>query len=142
MDIIYKGMCMEYKKGDTVNIKTFEVLKQEFGLNDNGDAKVKYLFTTQMNALSGKQKIISVDKDKIKLEGFPDFNISEDMISEKINTDFDDIKYDTEICKCFIIDASKIIHTYKEKNYMKKDITYIDTTYCVIEFNKEGFSEV
>ena len=43
-----------FKVGDRVTIREWDDMKKEFGLNSNGDIKVKFIFTSEMARLCGK----------------------------------------------------------------------------------------
>ena len=48
----------KFKVGDTVRIRSWESMEEEFGLNDEGDIQAYLLFTTGMRHLEGRVFVI------------------------------------------------------------------------------------
>ena len=59
----------EFKVGDRVRIRQWEDMEREFGLDPYGNIKVKYLFTTGMRWLCGKEAtVFRKDNSKMRLD--------------------------------------------------------------------------
>ena len=70
----------KFKVGDTVRIRSWESMEEEFGLDDDGDIQAHLVFTTEMRHLEGRVFVI----EDIGYEGVyglnEDWEISTDMI--------------------------------------------------------------
>ena len=75
---------MKFKVGDRVRFKTWEEMKEEFGISASGNIPCKFTFLSTMDALidRGRDYIISdIRGDSIYFEDLSDqFSYSEDMI--------------------------------------------------------------
>ena len=76
-----------FKVGDTVRIRSWESMEEEFGLNDEGDIQAYLLFTTGMRDLEGRVFVIE-DIVHERVYGLDEYwDISTDMIEH-----VDDVK--------------------------------------------------
>lgn len=74
-DFFYYGADMfepckrEFKVGDTVRIRHWDDMKEEFGLDYGEDIKCRHCFTTEMKHLCGRKcKIKAIDVDEVMLD--------------------------------------------------------------------------
>ena len=75
---------MEFKVGDRVRFKTWEEMKEEFGLKGNGNIACKFSFLPEMDEFIDRDRdyiISDIRDEKIYFEDLSDnFSYSEDMI--------------------------------------------------------------
>lgn len=75
---------MKYKVGDYVEVKSWEEMEKQFGLNTSGGILAKFTFVDDMQYLCGRKvKVKSIDQiGRIKFESGIEsvWNVSEDML--------------------------------------------------------------
>ncbi len=113
---------MSFQVGDRVVFKTWEEMKKEYGIKENGDIDCSYVFTIEMEHAIDKTKVYTITQisgDQVVLNDIVwRFFISTDMI--KIYTS-KSTKYDTILKK----DFSKIDKIFNQEVLLSDDNIYI-----------------
>jgi hypothetical protein len=91
-----------FKIGDKVRIKSWEQMKDDFGLDKKFNIKCRYIFTNEMRYLCGSRIIIEeVDYNRGLIQVVDNFNISFDMIES-----FDNLIVDSKKRKIYKVDET------------------------------------
>jgi hypothetical protein len=117
----------EFKIGDKVQIKSWEDMEKEFGLNPHGSIDCRYYFSVKMKYLCGKEFIIEeINGDKI--QDIDDWSISFDMLKPCSKVEFSELGKEVEEFDNRIAELQKMIEELQKakEKFIKGNEKYLD----------------